>query len=121
MRQYTGETSMVSISKVIGIMSGSFVLCLGLSTTTPAIDTLTEELEELEKMETSEPLKGTHTIKGEVLHVERDNYLVKQSDGRQVRLQIDESTQMTGNISQGERIEARVYDEHHALSIRQAE
>jgi hypothetical protein len=121
MRLQTEETSVISIPKVIGSMSGSFVLCLGLAAMTPAIDTLTEELEELETMETSETLKGTHTIKGEVLYVERDNYLIKQPDGKQVRLQIDESTQMIGNISQGERIEARVYDEHHALSIRHAE
>jgi gamma-glutamylcyclotransferase (GGCT)/AIG2-like uncharacterized protein YtfP len=112
-------------------MLGSCVLCLGLSNATLAIDNLTEELEELEKIEAEQHAdnkgglpglkNGAHMIKGEVLRIERENYLVKQIDGKQVRLQIDESTQMTGNIGQGEHIEAKVYDEHHVFSIRQAE
>ena len=87
---------MVSIPKVVSVLSCGLLLGLGLS------------------------LHGIHTIKGEVLHVEPSSYFVKQYDGYQVRLHIDETTQMTGRIAQGEHIEAKVNDEHHALSIRQA-
>jgi hypothetical protein len=64
--------------------------------------------------------KGVQTIRGEVLRVDHENYFVKQYDGKEVRLHIDEMTQMTGSIGQGERIEAKVNDQNHALSIREA-
>ena len=87
---------MVSIPKVVSVLSCGLLLGLSLS------------------------LHGIHTIKGEVLRVEPSSYFVKQYDGYQMRLHIDETTQMTGRIAQGEHIEAKVNDEHHALSIRQA-
>jgi len=88
---------MVSIPKVVGVLSCGFLLGLGLS------------------------LNGIHTIKGEVLRVEPSSYFVKQYDGDQVRLHIDETTQMTGRIGPGKHIEARVNDENRMLSIRQAQ
>ena len=87
---------MVSIPKVFGVLSCGFLLGLGLY------------------------LNSSHTIKGEVLRVEHNSYFVKQYDGYQVRLHIDETTQMAGRIGPGEHIEAKVNDTHHALSIRSA-
>lgn len=88
---------MLSIPKVVGVLSCGVLLSLGLS------------------------LSGIHTIKGEVLRVEPSSYFVKQYDGYHVRLHVDETTQMTGRIGQGEHIEAKVNDEHHALWIRSAQ
>ena len=65
--------------------------------------------------------KGVQTIRGEVLRIEHENYFVKQYDGKEVQLQIDEMTQMTGYIGQGEHVEAKVNDQNHALSIRSAQ
>jgi len=65
-------------------------------------------------------LNGSHTIKGEVLGVEPSSYFVKQYDGDQVRVHIDDTTQMSGRIGQGTHIEAKVNAQSHALSIRQA-
>ena len=59
-------------------------------------------------------------IKGEVLRVEGDNYFVKGQDGKEVRMHIDNTTETIGSFKQGDRIEAKVNDEHHALSIRSA-
>jgi hypothetical protein len=87
---------MVSIPKVVAVLSCGLLVGLGLS------------------------LNGIHTIKGEVLHVEPSYYFVNQYDGYQVRLHVDETTRMTGHISPGEHIEAKVNDEYHALSIRSA-
>jgi hypothetical protein len=87
---------MVSIPKIVGVLSCGILVGLGLS------------------------LHGIHTIKGEVLRVEPSSYFVKQYDGYQVRLHIDETTQMTGRIGQGAHIEAKVNGENHALSIRTA-
>jgi hypothetical protein len=66
--------------------------------------------------------EGMETIKGEVLRVESDNYLIQRFDGREVRLHTDANTETTGMISRGDRIEAQVQevdDQKHVRSIRQ--
>ena len=74
----------------------------------------------------SDEMEGGHskvgnTIKGEVLRVEGDdNYFVKGQDGKEVRLHTDKTTQMLGEIKKGDRIEAKVNDQNHLLSIRSA-
>ena len=92
----TEEASIVSILKVVGVMSCGCLLGLGLY------------------------LNGSHTIKGEVLRVEPSSYFVKQYDGYQVSVHTDATTQMTGTIRTGDHIEAKVNAQRHALSIRQA-
>jgi len=77
---------MVSIPRIVGVLSCGCLLGLSLS------------------------LNGLHTIKGEVLRIEPSSYFVKQYDGYEVRVHIDDSTHMTGRIGQGEHIEARVMD-----------
>jgi hypothetical protein len=54
-----------------------------------------------------------------VWSVEPSSYFVKQYDGNQVRVHVDDTTQVVGRIGQGEHIEAKVTRENHALSIRQ--
>ena len=85
---------MVSIPKVVGVLSCGCLLGVALS------------------------LNGQHTIKGEVWRVEPSAYFVKQYDGDQVRVHIDETTKVVGRIDQGEHIEARLNGENHALSVR---
>ena len=57
-------------------------------------------------------------IKGEVLRIEGDTYFVKAEDGKEVRLHTDDTTHKTGDINQGDRIEAQMNDQNYALSIR---
>ena len=70
-------------------------------------------------MEGSQP-SGGKTITGEVLRVEGNNCFVKGQDGKEVRLHIDLTTLKAKNIEPGDRIEAQVNDQNHALSIRSA-
>ena len=88
---------MVSLSKVVGVLVCGCVLGLSLSL---------------------QGLQGPHTIKGEVWRVEPSAYYVKQYDGDQVRVHIDDTTQVVGHIGQGEHIEAKLTGKNHALSIR---
>jgi hypothetical protein len=122
---------MVSTVKVAGVTAIAVLLGLSLSMPTMAVvnpspsdEIKTEQnadrkgsLPGLVKKD-EESLRGIFTIRGEVLRVDRENYLVKRTDGKQVNLHIDETTQMTGNVGQGELIEAKVNEDHHALSIR---
>ena len=117
---------MVSIPKVIGLTSCGFLLCLGLSNAALATDDMKAGQPERQGGQAGlkgeqDKLKGGHMITGEVLRVEGDNYFVKGQDGKEVRLHTDATTQKTGNIRQGDRIEAEVTDQDHALSIRLAQ
>ena len=85
---------MVSIPKVVGVLTCGCLLVMGLY------------------------LSGSHTIKGEVVRVEPSAYFVQQYDGDQVRVHTDASTRMTGTIRPGDHIEAKVNAQRHALAIR---
>jgi hypothetical protein len=116
---------MVSIPKVVGLISCGFLLCLGLSNAALATDDMKAGQPERQGGQAGlrgeqDKLKGGHMITGEVLRVEGENYFVKGQDGKEVRLHTDDTTQKTGNIRQGDRIEADVNDQNHALSIRSA-
>ena len=129
---------MVSIAKVVGALSCGFLLCVGLSQVAQAGNAVptTDEMkadqsdrrqggQESGEKQMSDEMKGDQAkdgkmIQGEVLRVEGDNYFVKGHDGKEVRMHIDKTTQKIGSFKQGDRIEAKVNDKNHALSIRSA-
>ena len=122
---------MVSLLKIIGVMSCSFVLCLSLSNVTQAADKM--EIDPCADRKGGEPnllkcdeqtRQGIHTFKGEVLRVDGDSYLIQRYDGKEVRYRVDSGTEMSGLIGRGDRIEAKVRevnDETRVLSLRQLE
>jgi len=130
---------MVSIPKVVGVLSCGFLLFLGLSNAVQAEHTpsssdvmKTDHVDDRqgfqsdddkqmnEKMQSSSA-EGSKMIKGELFRIESGNYFVKVKDGKEVRLHTDKTTQMSGEVKKGDRIEAKVNDQNHALSIRKAE
>jgi len=135
----TKEALMEPIPKVIGVLSCGFLLCLGLSHAAQAENAAptTEEMkvdqsdrrqggEKAGEQQTSDELKGGQSkdgqmIKGDLLRVEGDNYVVRGQDGKEVRMDIDKTTEKIGSFKQGDRIEAEVNGENHALSIRSAQ
>ncbi len=127
---------MVSLPKVVGVMSCGFLLCLGLSTAGQADNAASEADSKLKGEQTDrrqggqdagekqvrEEMKGGDstggkTITGEVLRVEGNDCFIKGQDGKEVRLHIDATTLKARNIEPGERIEAKVNDQNHVLSI----
>ena len=129
---------MVSIPKIVGVISCGFLLSLGLShaaqaeNAASAVDEMkpdqsdqrpgvqeTDE-QQMNDME-GDQSKGGKTITGEVVRVEGDNCFVKGQDGKEVRLHIDLTTLKAKNIEPGDRIEAKMNDQNHALSIREAQ
>ena len=131
--------SIVSISKIVGVLSCGFLLCLGLSVAhaehapgpsdVMKTDSVTDKQgfqsdddkqKNVDNAKGSTRADGAKTIKGELLRVEDGNYFVKGQDGKEVRLHTDKTTQMTGEIKKGDRIEAKVNDQNHALSMRSA-
>lgn len=124
---------MVSIPKIVGVLSCGFVLGLGLSTHTQAA----EKSPTAEKMTPNpsadrngglpdlvkpneDTLQGVNTIKGEVLRIKGEHFYVRRSDGKEVHLHIKATTQMMGEFKMGDRIEVKVNDQNDAVSIRSA-
>lgn len=64
---------------------------------------------------------GVDTVTGEVLHIEKSTYVVQRFYGKEMQLNTDASTQVTGPIGLGDSIEAKVLEANamkHVLSIR---
>jgi len=58
-------------------------------------------------------------VKGDVLMTEGEFYIVKDITGHEVRLHVDKETKLDGTVKVkvGDKIEARVTPEGHAMSI----
>ena len=118
---------MVSIPKVVGVLSCGVGLCLSLSTITQADEYKSFDPcaqipgRQLNPSKCSEKTQqGIHTITGEILHMKGSNLLVKKTDGEEVLLRIDLSTHMSGQIGPGNCIDASVNEvegETHVLSL----
>jgi hypothetical protein len=118
------------IFRGVAVMSCSFLLCLGLSGIAQADDLSsytsgmkTDQSDHSQGGQVSHEMEGSvpqggRTIQGEVLRVEGDDYIVKEGDGKEVRLHIDETTKMSDRaIKEGTPVTAVVNDQNHAMSI----
>jgi hypothetical protein len=118
---------MVSIPQILGLVSCGVVLWLNLSYVSQADEYRSfDPCAQIPGRQpnpakcSEKPQQGIHTITGEILHVKGANLLVKKTDGKEVLLRIDLSTQMSGQINPGTHIEARVNEvegETHVLSL----
>ena len=52
------------------------------------------------------------------MRIEYGDYFVKENDGKEVRVHTDKTTQMMGQLKQGDRVEVEVTGQNHALWIR---
>ena len=99
---------MVSIQKVVGVLSCSFLLCLSLSTVASSADKLT----------TGQFVPGKE-IKGEIVKVEGENYVVRDASGAEVRMHVNSSTEKRSSLipKVGEHVLAKVDANGHAVSF----
>ncbi len=121
---------MVSIFKIVALMSCGLLLWLGLSHTAQAVyaaqashpaspaDPVGRKGGQVGVYATREKLKVAHRIEGEVLRVDGKDYFVMGKDGQEICLHSNPTTRKIGNISQGNRIVATVNDQNHMRSIR---
>jgi hypothetical protein len=120
---------MASIPKIIGVVSCGVLMCLSLSNATQARERMKPDpcaerkggQPNLVKCD-EETRQGIDTIKGEVLRVEGSNYAIQRFNGEEMLLHVDATTQSTGIIGRGDRIEAKVGEvdnQKHVLSIRE--
>ena len=62
-------------------------------------------------------IQGSHMLTGEVLRADGGNYLIKEENGKEVYVRIDENTKKPP-ITQGDSIVAGIDDQNRALWIR---
>jgi len=60
------------------------------------------------------------TIKGDLLKIDGEFYVVKDMTGKEIRLHVDKTSQLDGIFKAGDKIEAQATDKGHASSIKQA-
>jgi hypothetical protein len=129
---------MISIRKVVGIVSCGFMLCLGLSNIarsehepSPSDVMKTDSVSDRQGFQSDDDKQknvdnkkegaSDKMIKGELIRVENAYYFVKMQGGKEARLHTDKTTEMKGTVKKGDQIEAKVNDKNHALSIRSAQ
>ncbi len=98
---------MISIPKVVGVLSCGVLLCLGLSQASHAVDEVGPSR-----------LEQAKVIKGDLVRVDYGDYIVKEKDGQEVRVHTTNKTQIMGQLKKGDRVEAKVDDQNNALLIR---
>lgn len=129
---------MVSIPKLVAVLSCGLLLGLGLSTAAQAehspsasdvmkTDSVTDKQgfqsdddrqKNVDDKKGSARVEAAKTITGELVRVKDGNYFVKVKSGKEVRVHTDKTTKMVGEIQKSDRIEATVNAQNHALSIR---
>jgi hypothetical protein len=63
---------------------------------------------------------GSQAIKGDLLKIDGEFYVVKDASGKEVRLHVDKTTKVEGALKAGDKIEAQASEKGHALSIKPA-
>ncbi|HEX2055782.1 MAG TPA: hypothetical protein VHF07_04775 [Nitrospiraceae bacterium] len=91
--------------KVIVIVAVQVLLSLGMVGTGMAVD--------------APPAGSEQIVKGDVLLKEGEEYVIKEMSGREVRVHVNAETKKDGVIKVGDKIEATVTRDGHALSIKQ--
>lgn len=61
--------------------------------------------------------QGGTIIQGNVVRVEGDTYFVRGRDGKEISLQADTTTMKTSTIKPGARVEVKIDENNHALSM----
>ena len=61
---------------------------------------------------------GSKTVKGDLLKVEGEFYVVQDMSGKENRLHVDKTTQLDGAMKVGDKVEAQATEKNHASSIK---
>jgi NMD protein affecting ribosome stability and mRNA decay len=94
------------MNKLIGQFLLAAVLLVGITAVSHAAD------------EMAAP--GPQSVKGDLLKIEGDFYVVQTITGKEVRVHVDKTTKLDGAFKTGEELEVQMTDKGHAFSIKHA-
>jgi len=95
------------MKKLLGLLGFAAILGFGMTSLTYA----------------AEPMAapgGSQIVKGDLLKIDGEFYVVKDPSGKEVRLHVDKTSKLEGDFKAGDKIEAQASEKGHALSIKPA-
>jgi hypothetical protein len=112
---------MVFIQKVVGALLCSFLLCLGLSTVASSADKLNTSQSggKIFLVDDKDRFVPGKEVKGEIVKIDGQTYVVREASGAEVRMHVDASTEKRSNLipKVGEHVLAKVDAKGHAVSF----
>ncbi|MGQ0696078.1 MAG: hypothetical protein ACT4OL_10950 [Nitrospiraceae bacterium] len=94
------------MKRLIGLLAFAAILSVGMAPLTYAAEQMAAP--------------GSQTVKGDLLRIDGEFYVVKDPSGKEVRLHVDKTSKLEGTFKAGDKIEAQASDQGHALSIKPA-
>ena len=70
------------------------------------------------KAATPESKMPPAVVEGEVIKMDRESYLVKDRSGKEIKIQLDQRTNVEGNLQVGDKIIAHMEPQGYAFSIK---
>ena len=58
----------------------------------------------------------SQTVKGDLLKIDGEFYVVKDMAGKEIRLHIDKTSKLDGAFKSGDKVEAQATEKEHAMS-----
>ncbi len=92
------------MKKLIGLFVFATILSVGMASLSYAAGDMAAE--------------STQTVKGDLLKIDGEFYVVKDMAGKEIRLHVDKTTTLDGAIKAGDKIEAQATEKNHAVSVR---
>lgn len=112
---------MVSIHKVVGVLSCSFLLCLGLSTVASSADRFNTGHSggKIWTVGDMDRFVAGKEVKGEIVKIDGEHYVVREASGAEVRMHVNASTETRSSMTPkvGEHVLAKMDAKGHALSF----
>jgi hypothetical protein len=122
---------MLSLHNVVRAISCTFLLSLAILSSTRAENSpsMVEEKktdqsdskrvgQEADKKIQTGQLQGDRMIWGEVIRAEGDNLVIKEKNGKEIQLNVDQNTQKSERtIKRGDMIKVRLDEQNHVKSI----
>ena len=94
------------MTRLIGWLAFAAILSVGIAPLTNAAEQMAAP--------------GSQIVKGDLLRIDGEFYVVKEPSGKEVRLHVDKTSKLEGTFKAGDKIEAQASDQGHALSIKPA-
>ena len=92
------------MKKLIGLFVFATILSVGMASLSYAAGDMAAE--------------STQTVKGDLLKIDGEFYVVKDMAGKEIRLHVDKTTTLDGAIKAGDKLEAQATEKNHAVSVR---
>ena len=105
------------MKRLIGLLAFAAILSVGMA---PLMSAAGQRVDLAAPGEGEMAAPDSQVVKGDLLKIDGEFYVVKDASGKEVRLHVDGTSKLEGTFKAGDKIEAQASDKGHALSIKPA-